>query len=113
MAMDWTHAVMTFLQLAGESPICPVRQRSRVIALRPSFSRVAWWSLSVSCESSHTHFFTTMDVGRLVPAEEDAGSEGSPWERRERREWALGYKECGKSAFTINARSKCDFRMRF
>jgi hypothetical protein len=31
-------------------------------------------------------FLATMDVGRLVPAEEDAGSDGSEWERRERRE---------------------------
>jgi hypothetical protein len=27
-----------------------------------------------------------MDVGRLVPAEEEAGREGSEWERREREE---------------------------
>ena len=31
-------------------------------------------------------FLSTMDVGRLVPAEEDAGSEVSGWERREREE---------------------------
>jgi len=54
MATDWTHAVMTFLQLAVECPICLVRLRSRAVAFYPSFSRVAWWLLSVSCESSHT-----------------------------------------------------------
>ena len=30
--------------------------------------------------------FSTMDVGRLVPAEEDAGSEVLDWELREREE---------------------------
>jgi len=54
MANDWTHAVMTFLQLAGNNPICPVRHWILVIGFCPCFSLVAWWSLSVSCESSHT-----------------------------------------------------------
>jgi len=31
-------------------------------------------------------FLSTAAVGKLVPAEEDAGSEVSDWERRERRE---------------------------
>ena len=31
-------------------------------------------------------FLSATDVGRLVPTEEDAGSEVSEWERRERRE---------------------------
>ena len=54
MAMDWTHADMTRLQLVGERPILPVSRRSRVIAFLPLFSLVAWCSFSVSCESSHT-----------------------------------------------------------
>jgi len=31
-------------------------------------------------------FLSAADVGRLVPAEEDVGSQVSEWERRERRE---------------------------
>jgi len=31
-------------------------------------------------------FLSTTDVARLVPAEDDTGSEASEWERRERRE---------------------------
>jgi len=38
------------------------------------------------CSKAVLNFFSTMDVGRLVPAEEDVGSEASEWERRERRE---------------------------
>jgi len=45
---------MTFLQLAGESPICPVSLRTRVIAFLPLFIRMAWCSLRVSWESSQT-----------------------------------------------------------
>jgi len=41
MATDLMHAVMTFPQLAGESPICPASQRSRTIAFFPLFSRMA------------------------------------------------------------------------
>ena len=54
MATNRTQAVMTFLQLAGESPVCPVSRRSLAIAFLPSLSWMAWWSLSVSWESSHT-----------------------------------------------------------
>jgi len=38
------------------------------------------------CSQSVLDFLSTMDVGRLVPAEEDAGSEVSEWERREQEE---------------------------
>ena len=54
MATDCVHAVMTFLQLAGDSPICPARRRSLAIAFFPSFNRMAWWFLRVSWESSQT-----------------------------------------------------------
>jgi len=37
------------------------------------------------CSRAILDFLSTTDVGRLVPAEEDAGSEVSGWERRERR----------------------------
>jgi len=61
---------MTLRQGAGDSPICPVRRRSRVIAFCPSFNLVAWWSLRVSCESSHTpsHLVTALLNGsELAP----------------------------------------------
>ena len=48
MSTDGVRAVMTSLQLAGERPICPASRRSRAIAFFPLFSRMAWWSLSVS-----------------------------------------------------------------
>jgi len=38
------------------------------------------------CSQAVLDFLATTDVGRLVPAEEDAGSEVSEWERREREE---------------------------
>jgi len=38
------------------------------------------------CSKAVLGFPSTTDVGRLVPAEEDAGSEVSEWERRECRE---------------------------
>jgi len=38
-------------------------------------------------ERNHQDFLSPTDVGRLVPAEEDAGSEASEWELRERRGW--------------------------
>jgi len=37
-------------------------------------------------ERGHQDFLSTKGVGRLVPAEEDAGSEASKWELRGRRE---------------------------
>jgi len=52
MATDWMHAIMTFLQLAGDRPICPVSRRSLVIACLPSLVPMSWCSLSVSWESS-------------------------------------------------------------
>ena len=52
MATDWMHAVMTFLQFAGDMPSCPASRLSRVSAFLPSLSLVAWCSFSVSCESS-------------------------------------------------------------
>jgi len=41
------------------------------------------------CNRSVLDFLSTADVGRLVPApaEEDARSEASEWELRERKEW--------------------------
>jgi hypothetical protein len=41
MATDWMQAVMTFRQLTGASPICPVSRRSRPIPFFPSFSLIA------------------------------------------------------------------------
>ena len=38
------------------------------------------------CSQVVLDFLTATDVGRRVPAEEDAGSEASEWELRERRE---------------------------
>ena len=38
------------------------------------------------CSRAELDFLTSTDVGRRVPAEEDAGSEASEWELRERRE---------------------------
>jgi len=38
------------------------------------------------CSQAVLDFLSTTDVGRLAPAEEDAESEVSEWERRERRE---------------------------
>ena len=38
------------------------------------------------CSQAVLDSLSTTDVGRLVPAEEDGGSEVSEWERRERRE---------------------------
>jgi len=38
------------------------------------------------CSQAVIDFFSSTDVGGLVPAEEDARSETSEWERRERRE---------------------------
>jgi len=38
------------------------------------------------CSKAVLDFLSTTDVGRLVPAEEDVGSEVSEWERTERRE---------------------------
>jgi len=55
------HAVMTFLQFAGDRPFCPASRRSRVIAFLLSLSRLAWCSFSVSWEYSHT-------LSRLVAA---------------------------------------------
>ena len=49
--------VMTFLQLAGESPICTASRRRRAVsifAIFLFFSRTACWSLSVSWESRQT-----------------------------------------------------------
>ena len=40
----------------------------------------------VRCSHAVLDFLSTTDVGRLVPSEEDAGSEASEWELRERRE---------------------------
>jgi len=37
-----------------------------------------------SCSQAVLDFLSTTDVGRLVPVEEDARSEASEWERRER-----------------------------
>ena len=39
-----------------------------------------------SYQTRHSRLPYTTDVGRLVPTEEDAGSEASQWELRERRE---------------------------
>jgi hypothetical protein len=38
------------------------------------------------CSQAILDFLSTTDVGRRVPAAEDAGSEASEWELRERRE---------------------------
>ena len=38
------------------------------------------------CSQAALDFLSTTDAGRLVPAEEDAGSEVSEWERREQKE---------------------------
>jgi len=38
------------------------------------------------CSQAVLDFLSTMDAGRLVTAEEDAGSEVSEWERRKHRE---------------------------
>jgi hypothetical protein len=38
------------------------------------------------CSRAVLDFLSTTDVGRLVPVEEDAQSEASEWELRERRE---------------------------
>jgi len=40
----------------------------------------------VRCRQVVQDFLSTAEVGRLVPAEENAGGEASEWERRERRE---------------------------
>jgi len=42
---------MTFLQFAGDRPICPVSRCSLAIALFPSFSLISRWSVGRSCES--------------------------------------------------------------
>jgi len=39
------------------------------------------------CSQAVLDFLTATEVGRRVLAEEDAGSEASEWELRERREW--------------------------
>jgi len=39
------------------------------------------------CGQAVLDFLCSTDVGRLVPTEEDAGSDVSEWELRERREW--------------------------
>ena len=70
MVADWTHTVITFLQLAGMSSICPVSYWSLVIAFLPSFIRVEWCSLSVSWASSQTpsHWVTSLlNRTSLVP----------------------------------------------
>jgi len=51
MVTDWMQAVITFLQLAGTRPICPVSRRSRIIAFFPFFA--GWHDApSLSWESS-------------------------------------------------------------
>ena len=51
-------------------------------------SRFKIWDLLADrrCSQAVLDFLSTTDVGRLVPAEEDAGSEVSGWELREREE---------------------------
>jgi len=44
-------AVVTFLQLAVESPICPVSRRRRPMAFLPSFILIARCSFKVSCSA--------------------------------------------------------------
>jgi len=68
MATDWMHAVMTFLQLSGESPICPVSRRILAIAFLPSFIRMAWCTLSVSWEPSQipSHRVASLPNGTVL-----------------------------------------------
>jgi len=47
------------------------------------------------CSQVVLDFLSTTDVGRLVPAEEVAGSEVSGWERREREERKAEAEELG------------------
>ena len=48
------------------------------------------------CSQAVLDFLSTTDVGRLVPAGDDAGSEVSEWERREREEeWRVEAEELG------------------
>ena len=51
-------------------------------------SRWRIWGLLAGgrCGREELDFLSATDVGRLVPAEGDAGSEVSEWERREREE---------------------------
>ena len=50
--------------------------------------RFTIWDLLADgrCSQTVLDFLSTTDVGRLVPAEEDAGSEVSEWKHKERRE---------------------------
>jgi len=68
IVVDWTHAAMTFLQLAGVSPICPVSRRSLVNAFLPSFIRVAWCSFRESWASSQipSHLVAALLNGTLL-----------------------------------------------
>ena len=43
------------------------------------------------CNQAVLDFLSTTDVGRLVPAEEDAGNKVSEWELRERATISLGF----------------------
>ena len=51
-------------------------------------SRVKIWGLiaDVRCSQAVLDFLSTADVGRLIPAEEDVGSEVSEWKLQERKE---------------------------
>jgi len=73
--------------------VCPERKPQQKIlwaeVLKESGRRKSQWRIrdlvaDGRCSQAVLDFLSTTDVGRLVPAEEDAGS--SEWERRERRE---------------------------
>ena len=59
--------------------------------LNETVGRKSRWKIRVlladgRCSQAVLEFLSTTDVGRLVPVEEDSGSEVSEWERTEREE---------------------------
>jgi len=78
----------------SEFKVCPKwKARKRSCEVRKETGR--WKSrftirdllADVRCSQMVLDFFSTTDVARLVPAENDAGSEAPEWELRERRKW--------------------------
>ena len=53
---------------------------------RKSRSKIRDLLTNGRCSQAVLDFLSATDVGRLVPAEEDAGRKVSEWERREREE---------------------------
>jgi len=75
--------------------VCPEWKPQQTIllaeVLKESRMRKSWWRIrdllaDGRCSQAVLDFLSTTDVGRLVPVEEDAGSEVSEWELREREE---------------------------